>query len=59
MMFVSGLCSHLVLWEDRNKIQLKNNYWRSHRDAAETNPTRTQEVVGLIPGLDQWVKNLG
>ena len=23
-----------------------------------TNPTRTHEVVGLIPGLAQWVKDL-
>ena len=22
-----------------------------------TNPTRNHEVVGLIPDLDQWVKN--
>ena len=22
-----------------------------------TNPTRNHEVVGLIPGLAQWVKN--
>ena len=25
--------------------------------AAETNPTRNHEVVGLIPGLAQWVKD--
>ena len=24
----------------------------------ETNPTRKHEVVGLIPGLAQWVKDL-
>ena len=23
-----------------------------------TNPTRNHEVVGLIPGFDQWVKDL-
>ena len=23
-----------------------------------TNPTRNHEVAGLIPGLDQWVKDL-
>ena len=27
------------------------------RGAVETNPTRNHEVVGLIPGLDQWVKD--
>ena len=25
---------------------------------AETNPTRNHEVVGSIPGLSQWVKDL-
>ena len=24
-----------------------------------TNPTRNDEVMGLIPGLAQWVKDLG
>ena len=26
--------------------------------SAETNPTRNHEVVDLIPGLLQWVKDL-
>ena len=30
----------------------------SHLGAVETNPTRNHEVVGLIPGLTQWVKDL-
>ena len=30
----------------------------SHRGAVETNPTGNHEVVGLIPGLAQWVKDL-
>ena len=30
----------------------------SCRGAAEMNPTRNQEVVGLIPGLAQWVMDL-
>ena len=29
----------------------------SHRGAAETNPTRNQELSGSIPGLAQWVKD--
>ena len=29
----------------------------SHHGAVETNPTRNHEVVGLIPGLTQWVKD--
>ena len=31
--------------------------WSSHHGAAEMNPTRNHEVVGSIPGLDQWVKD--
>ena len=39
--------------------QLEKEHPRSsHRGAAETNPTRNHEVVGLIPGLAQWVKDL-
>ena len=30
----------------------------SHGGTAERNPTRNHEVVGLIPGLAQWVKDL-
>ena len=33
----------------------KGNCWSSHCSAAEMNPTRNCEVVGSIPGLDQWV----
>ena len=29
----------------------------SHDGAVETNLTRYHEVVGLIPGLDHWVKD--
>ena len=30
----------------------------SRRGTAETNPTRNHEVMALIPGLAQWVKDL-
>ena len=30
----------------------------SHCGIGEMNPTRNDEVVGLIPGLAQWVKDL-
>ena len=30
----------------------------SHHGTAEPNPTRNHEVVGSIPGLSQWVKDL-
>ena len=36
---------------------LKKRRGSFHRSAVETNPTRTHEVVGLIPGLAQWVKD--
>ena len=31
----------------------------SHCGAAETNPTGNHEVEDSIPGLTQWVKDLG
>ena len=31
--------------------------WRSHCGSAEINPTCLHEVVDLIPGLAQWVKD--
>ena len=32
--------------------------WSSHCGTAETNLTSNHEVVGSIPGLTQWVKDL-
>ena len=32
--------------------------WSYHCGAAETKLTRNHEVVGLIPALAQWVKDL-
>ena len=46
--------------EDNLKIiwTLKNyNSWHSCCGTVETNPTRNDEVAGLIPGLAQWVKD--
>ena len=37
---------------------LKVTWWSSRCGKAETNPTSIHEVVGLIPGLDPWVKDL-
>ena len=33
-------------------------FWSSCRSTVETNPTINHEVVALIPGLAQWVKDL-
>ena len=30
----------------------------SYSGSVETNPTSNYEVLGSIPGLDQWVKDL-
>ena len=44
----------------REKITfLKKNERSSHRGTAETNPTSTHEDVDLIPGLIQWLGDLG
>ena len=32
--------------------------WSSHHGAAETNPPRNHEVLGLIHSLTQWIKDL-
>ena len=39
-----------------NKTKQKKR--SSHHDTAESNPIRNHEVVGLIPGLTQWVQDL-
>ena len=38
-------------------IHKKIKLGSSHRGTVETNQTRNHEVVGLIPGLAQWVKD--
>ena len=43
--------------EDRN-IEGKNKKRSSHHGTAETNLTRSHEVLRLIPGLARWVKYL-
>ena len=44
--------------KQKQKIKKKKKGRSSRHGAAETNPTRNHEVVGLIPGLAQWVKDL-
>ena len=36
---------------------IKSVNWSSCHGTAETNPTRSHEVAGLIPGFTQWVKD--
>ena len=38
-------------------LQYKEKEWSSRRGTAETNPTRSHEVAGSIPGLTQWVED--
>ena len=40
------------------KLNKNLDCWDSRRGAAETNPTRSCEVLGSIPGLAQWVEDL-
>ena len=39
-------------------VLFKLRDWSSHRGTVERNLTRNHEVVGLIPGITQWVKDL-
>ena len=39
------------------QIKKKGGGGRSHHGTAEMNPTRNHEVLGLIPGLAQWVRD--
>ena len=42
--------------EKKLPLEFKNS-GSSHHGAVETNPTRKHEVLHLIPGLAQWVKD--
>ena len=54
-----NLFSSLLVSQQKKIIHAKLKYLRSsHCGAAEMNLTINHEVVGSIPGLDQWVKDL-
>ena len=42
---------------NKSKTIKKMTVRSSHHGSVEMNPTRNHEVVGLIPGLAQWVKD--
>ena len=49
---------HLLVWWRvlQREVKKKNQEFPSWHSG--NNQTRNHEVAGLIPGLDQWVKNL-
>ena len=60
-------CNHLYCRSNYNMIlrtycralsQDSLSSWSSCHGAAEMNLTRNQEIMVLIPGLTQWVKDL-
>ena len=57
---LSDLSQTSINLQNKPRITLLkiDRHWSSHCGAAETNPTRNHDVVGWIPGLAQWVKDL-
>ena len=53
---ISGVCGALGRSSEQWVKDLVLLEFR--RGAVEMNPTRNHEVVGSIPGLSQWVKDL-
>ena len=41
----------------KKKLKKKNHSRSSCHGVAETNPTRSHEIEGFLPGLDQWIKD--
>ena len=48
------ICMNLIYFILDNILEM----WSSCHGVAEMNPTRNDDVVGLIPGFTQWVKDL-
>ena len=54
-----NLFNEIEIHESINEcMSKKRNYWNACCGAAEMNPTRKHEVMGLTPGIAQWVKDL-
>ena len=50
------LLSQPYSWTCISRLNIR--IWSSHKGIAKRNPTRNHEIVGLISGLTQSVKNL-
>ena len=48
---------NLILRKHQINPKFKRKFRSSYHGAVETNLTRNHEVVGLIPGIAQWVKD--
>ena len=61
LVFLVGLPAHIGLHKAQNQTAdmstLKPGDTSSRHGTVETNPTRNDEVAGLIPGLTQQVKD--
>ena len=51
-------CVHITPSLSPKNILIRAYHGSSRRGAAEMNPTRNHEVMGSIPGLAQWVRDL-
>ena len=53
-----GASKKVAAYKPKRHLSPKANHGSSLCGAAETNLTRNHEVLGSIPGLTQWVKDL-
>ena len=58
---LGSICNHPCLYKYRGNFLYRREEidacGSSHCGSAVTNPTRTREDAGSIPGLTQWVKD--
>ena len=47
------------LWVKKSLFKKRKNFRSSHCGSVETNPTSYHEDAVSIPGLNQWIKDLG